>query len=169
MDTDHQNPSQTPFHLRTSRIFGRGTAGGCERKIRVLSPHRLNGLGSRKLIRCLQHQPAGAVHGELADVIVLQPSEGFSWVANPLGLSMLALSGDACAKKLRSLLAQRRVKRRLTQGELAMGLGKVQSYIAKIEIGDRSLNIADLIQICRALNASPVRLLKEAIEKSYTT
>ncbi len=88
-------------------------------------------------------------------------------LANPLGPSMLALSGDACTKTLRSLLAQRRVKRRLTQGELAMRLGKVQSYIAKIEIGDRSLNIADLIQICRALNASPVRLLKEAIEKSY--
>ena len=49
-----------------------------------------------------------------------------------------------------------------------MRLGKVQSYIAKFEIGDRSLHIADLIQICRALNASPVRLLKEAIEKSYT-
>ena len=59
-------------------------------------------------------------------------------------------------------------KRRLAQGELAMRLGKVQSYIAKIEIGDRSLHIADLIQICRALNASPVRLLKEAIEKGYT-
>jgi transcriptional regulator with XRE-family HTH domain len=82
--------------------------------------------------------------------------------------SILALSGDACTKKLRSLLVQRRVKRRLAQGELAMRLGKVQSYIAKIEIGDRSLHIADLIQICRALNASPVRLLKVAIDKSYT-
>jgi len=88
-------------------------------------------------------------------------------LANPLGPSMLALSGDACTKKLRSLLVQRRVKMRLTQGELAMRLGKVQSYIAKIAIGDRSLHIADLIQICRALNASPVRLLKEAIENSY--
>ena len=59
-------------------------------------------------------------------------------LADPLGPSMLALSSDACTKKLRSLLTQRRVKRRLTQGELAMRLGKVQSYIAKIEIGDRS-------------------------------
>jgi len=66
------------------------------------------------------------------------------------------------------LLVQRRVKRRLTQAELAMRLGTVQSYIAKIEIGDRSLNITDLIQICRALNTSPVRLLKVAIDKSYT-
>jgi transcriptional regulator with XRE-family HTH domain len=82
--------------------------------------------------------------------------------------SMLALSGDACTKKLRSLFAQRRVKRLATQGELAMRLGKVQSYIAKIEIGDRSLNLSDLIQICRAVNASPVKLLKAAIEKSYT-
>ena len=82
--------------------------------------------------------------------------------------SILALSGNACTKKLRSLLVQRRVKRRLAQGELAMRLGKVQSYIAKIEIGDRSLNITDLIQICRALNTSPVQLLKEAIDKSYT-
>ena len=81
---------------------------------------------------------------------------------------MLDLNGNACTKKLRSLLVQRRVKGQLTQGELAMRLGKVQSYIAKIEIGDRSLNIADLIQICRALNASPVRLLKEAIDASYT-
>ena len=49
-----------------------------------------------------------------------------------------------------------------------MRLGKLQSYIAKIEIGERSLNITDLIQICRALNTSPVRLLKEAIDNSYT-
>ena len=89
-------------------------------------------------------------------------------LADPLGPSMLDLNGDACTKKLRSLLVQRRVKRRLTQSELAMRIGKVQSYIAKIEIGDRSLHIADLIQICRALNASPVRLLKVAIDKSYT-
>jgi DNA-binding XRE family transcriptional regulator len=88
--------------------------------------------------------------------------------AKSINPSMLALSGDACTKKLRSLLVQRRVKRRLTQAELAMRLGKVQSYIAKIEIGDRSLNITDLIQICRALNTSPVRLLKVAIDKSYT-
>ena len=39
---------------------------------------------------------------------------------------------------------------------------------SKIEIGDRSLHIADLIQICRALNASPLRLLKETTEKGYT-
>ena len=58
--------------------------------------------------------------------------------AKSLNPSMLALGGDACTKKLRSLLAQRRAKRPLTQGELAMRLGKVQSYIAKIEIGDRS-------------------------------
>jgi cyanate lyase len=89
-------------------------------------------------------------------------------LADPLGPSMLDLNGNACTKKLRSLLVQRRVKGQLTQGELATRLGKVQSYIAKIEIGDRSLHIADLIQICRALNASPVRLLKEAIEKGYT-
>ena len=40
---------------------------------------------------------------------------------------MLALSGEAYTKKLRSLLAQRRIKGRLTQGELAMRLGKVQA------------------------------------------
>ena len=49
-----------------------------------------------------------------------------------------------------------------------MRLGKVQFYIAKTEISDRSLHIADLIQICSALNASPVRLLKEAIYMSCT-
>ena len=85
-------------------------------------------------------------------------------LADPLGPSMLALSSDACTKKL-AYPAQG--KKAAPQGELAMRLGKVQSYIAKIEIGDRSLNIADLIQICRALNASPVRMLKEAIDKSY--
>ncbi|MFN5339354.1 MAG: XRE family transcriptional regulator [Betaproteobacteria bacterium] len=88
-------------------------------------------------------------------------------LANSLGPSMLAISGDACTQKLRSLLAQRRIKGRLTQGELAMRLGKVQSYIEKIEVGDHSLNIEDLIQISRALNTSSVLLLKEAIVKSY--
>jgi hypothetical protein len=39
-------------------------------------------------------------------------------LADSLGASMLAMSGDACTKEPRSLLAKRRLKRRLTQGEL---------------------------------------------------
>ena len=50
-----------------------------------------------------------------------------------------------------------RVARRgkdVTQGELARRLGKSQSYISKIETGERRVDVVELLVICEALGIS---------------
>ena len=43
----------------------------------------------------------------------------------------------------------------LTQRELAAALGREHNYIARIETGQRRLDLVELVQLCRACNADP--------------
>ena len=43
----------------------------------------------------------------------------------------------------------------MTQRELAQAVGREQNYIARIETGQRRVDLVELIQICRACHASP--------------
>jgi len=62
--------------------------------------------------------------------------------------------GKGHAKENRALvgiLKELRVTRGFTQGELAEALGKPQSYISKIERGERLMDPVELRQIVEAL------------------
>ena len=56
----------------------------------------------------------------------------------------------ALQKVLRSL----RSEKGLTQAELANRLRKPQSYVSKIESGERKLDLPELDAVCRALTVS---------------
>ena len=43
----------------------------------------------------------------------------------------------------------------LTQRELARAVGREQNYIARIETGQRRVDLVELVQICRACRANP--------------
>jgi len=43
----------------------------------------------------------------------------------------------------------------LTQRQLAAALGREHNYIARIETGQRRLDLVELVQLCRACNADP--------------
>jgi transcriptional regulator with XRE-family HTH domain len=49
------------------------------------------------------------------------------------------------------LLRATREEKGLTQMELAAALGKPQSFISKIESGERRLDLVELREVCRAL------------------
>jgi len=70
---------------------------------------------------------------------------------------------EICSNKIRALLRARRLRRRMTQAELALRLGKVQSFVNKIELGDRPLHMSDFLQICKALGANPMNVLRHAL------
>jgi len=51
----------------------------------------------------------------------------------------------------------------LSQEELARRLRRSQSFIAKIEVGERRLDVLEFIEIARALNRDPSELLSRVL------
>ncbi len=69
----------------------------------------------------------------------------------------------ALYKRLRQLLVSYREKGEMTQSELAAAIGKPQSFISKVESGERRLDIVELIQILNALHADPGEFIDELL------
>lgn len=59
-------------------------------------------------------------------------------------------------------LPQARKAARVTQAELALTLGRPQSFVAKYESRERRLDVAEYLGITRALGADPFKMLKAA-------
>lgn len=57
------------------------------------------------------------------------------------------------------LLQEQRIKKDLTQRELAMKLGRQQSFIAKYESCTRRLDILEFMEICAALDLRPSKVM----------
>lgn len=62
--------------------------------------------------------------------------------------------------KLRELLIAARRKAGLTQADVAARLGRPQSFVAKYEGGERRLDVIELIDVAKALDADPVRIVR---------
>ncbi|WP_245254358.1 helix-turn-helix domain-containing protein [Paraburkholderia sp. LEh10] len=48
----------------------------------------------------------------------------------------------------------------LSQAELALRLGRPQSYIAKIEIGERRIDVVEFLKLALILGVSPASVLE---------
>ncbi len=66
---------------------------------------------------------------------------------------------------LRTELKNCRLKSGLFQRDLAKKLNKPQSYVSKVESGERNLDFVELITYCTALNLDPTSFLKKIIQK----
>lgn len=56
-------------------------------------------------------------------------------------------------------LIDTRKRQGLTQVDLARRLGKPQSFVSKFENGERRIDIAEFIEICRAMQVDALELL----------
>lgn len=68
-----------------------------------------------------------------------------------------------------AVLVAERKKTGIGQIALSNSLGKPQSYVAKIETGNRRIDVAELLAICDALELDPHELidkLRRAIKKA---
>ena len=54
----------------------------------------------------------------------------------------------------------------LTQHELAKRLRRPQSFVAKYEGGERRVDVVEFIEICKAVEADPNKLLKVLIQRA---
>lgn len=61
--------------------------------------------------------------------------------------------------RLRANLIHARREAGLTQRQLAERLGRPQSFVAKVELGDRRLDVVDLVLVARALGVAAESLL----------
>ncbi|MBT8524227.1 helix-turn-helix transcriptional regulator [Polynucleobacter paneuropaeus] len=66
---------------------------------------------------------------------------------------------------LRSELKKARVESGILQKDLAKTLRKPQSYISKIESGERNLDVIEFIQYCEGLGIDPTKWLRKLTEK----
>lgn len=62
-------------------------------------------------------------------------------------------------RNLCAALVEARKGAQLSQHELARRLGRSQSFVAKIEVGERRVDVLEFIEIARALNRDPAELL----------
>ena len=65
--------------------------------------------------------------------------------------------------RLREVLAEKRQAVGLSQTELAARLGKPQSYVSKVESGERGLDVVEFVDFARAIDADPSRILRLAL------
>jgi transcriptional regulator with XRE-family HTH domain len=63
-----------------------------------------------------------------------------------------------------AVLVEARKSAGISQQELARRLKRSQSFIAKIEVGERRIDVVEFIEIARALGREPAELLTQALE-----
>jgi transcriptional regulator with XRE-family HTH domain len=66
----------------------------------------------------------------------------------------------------RELMIRARKAAGLTQHELANRLRRPQSFVAKYEGGERRVDVVEFIEICKAVEADPNKLLKVLIQRA---
>ena len=58
-------------------------------------------------------------------------------------------------------LKRLREKAGVSQAELAARLGRQQTWVSKVELGERRLDVDELRQVCEALGADLLRVMRE--------
>ena len=66
---------------------------------------------------------------------------------------------------LRSELKKARLESNILQKDLAKTLKKPQSYISKVESGERSMDIIEFVDYCNGLGLEPSKWLKKITDK----
>lgn len=66
---------------------------------------------------------------------------------------------------LRSELKNARLQAKMHQVDLAKKLKKPQSYISKVESGERNLDTIEFVSYCEALEIEPSKWLKKLVDK----
>lgn len=64
-------------------------------------------------------------------------------------------------RKLRELLKEARLNRDLRQVDVAESLGRPQSYVAKVENGERTLDFIEVLDYCKVVRLDATDLVKE--------
>ncbi len=70
---------------------------------------------------------------------------------------------------LQALLRQARERAKLTQQDVAIRIGRPQSFIAKYERGERRLDVVEFVVVAAAIGADPKRLITQLLRTGLPT
>lgn len=68
---------------------------------------------------------------------------------------------DIRRETLRHELREARVRAGLRQLDVALKLGKPQSYVAKVESGERRIDLIEALDLCQVVSLDPAILIKK--------
>ena len=68
-------------------------------------------------------------------------------------------------QQLQDSLVKLRKSKNLTQADLALKLGRPQSFVAKYEGGERRLDVVEFVEVAYALEIDPSTLLSDVIQQ----
>ena len=66
---------------------------------------------------------------------------------------------------LQQMLIDARLQAGLKQADVAAQLGKPQSYVSKIERGERGMDVIEFLEIAQAIGFEPLAFLDEFIKR----
>lgn len=70
---------------------------------------------------------------------------------------------------LMEILRAARLEAGLTQAELARRLDRPQSFVAKIEVGERQLNVVEFVPYAEALGMTPGEAIAKVVSRAGST
>ncbi|TPK94807.1 helix-turn-helix transcriptional regulator [Mesorhizobium sp. B2-4-12] len=65
-------------------------------------------------------------------------------------------------RRMIELLVEARKEAGVTQVELGKRLGVRQTFVSKFELGERRLDVAEYIDVCRAIGTDPCQIMRAA-------
>lgn len=71
---------------------------------------------------------------------------------------------DPRYEKLQTLLKELRKQQGIKQQDLAELLGKPQSYVSKYEVGDRNIDLIELIDVAKSLDLEPAKAISDLVK-----
>jgi transcriptional regulator with XRE-family HTH domain len=71
--------------------------------------------------------------------------------------------------ELVELLKQARARRGLRQADVALRLGRDQTFVSLIERGQRRIDVIEFLEIARALDEDPAALFAELVRRTLPT
>lgn len=74
---------------------------------------------------------------------------------------MAKSTASARYQKLLDLLLEERIKLGLLQKDLGKKMGKPQSFVSKVERGERRIDPAEMVDFCSALELDPAQIITE--------
>jgi transcriptional regulator with XRE-family HTH domain len=78
----------------------------------------------------------------------------------------MKIIGTACHEALVALLIHNREEAGLRQRDVAKRLGEYQSFIARIESGQRRIDVREFLKIAKAIGFNPGRALNKLFREA---
>lgn len=67
-------------------------------------------------------------------------------------------------RRLVELLIAERKSAGIRQAELARRVGKTQTFVARIEAGQRRIDAIELLSLCRIIGVDPIRVVRKVLK-----